>query len=814
MSMATERMDGDPGSGASLVVELFGEHALDPRRVGGKAAPLARAHAAGHRVPAAIVVTSDASGLGVERVRREIEPRLGALGAGPFAVRSSAIVEDGRSRSFAGQLETELGVERGAVADAVARCWASAHALRAIRYAKGEVGRVAVIVQRMVPADAAGVAFSADPRTGERGVVCIEAVRGLGDRLVSGGADPEAWRVTGAMAERTRATKTDVLDAERAGRIAKLARDLEALFGVPQDVEWAFEGDELHLLQSRPITALPAAPVPIPLEVPEGDWQRDDHHGVLSPLGWAWFQPYPKAMAAKMREIGMPIKAMETRLVAGQLYMRMVMEGGDGKPPPRWVLWLVTRLLPSMRKANRQAAELLDRETYMEQVDRWERELRPDLRRAIDALFVEDPSTLSDDELLGRIADAMALSARGLTEHASLHGPPLFSVGKLRLFVEDHLGWSTEQTFGLVNGSSSATTAMHREIERIVHAHRDELEDVNETPRTFASLAARCPRLAASLADWIAHNRLRMLHYDPKHATIGERPDVVLAVLDAVVESGRTATARDVPAEAREDALMREAKERLSAEKLAELERLVAAARRAYGLRDENGIETVSRPAGLLRHFVLELGRRIEDRIGEKEHAVYLHPEEHAPALRGEIRDLGARIARRRGQESWALAHRGPRLYGKKPAGPPPFDAFPDGLARVIRIFSWMEHIEATPDPKPGDEVLRGVGIGSRIVTARARVLDRPEALAAVRHGEVVVCRITSPEWSIGLGRVGAIVTDEGGMLSHPAIIAREHGIPAVLGTELATRRLKTGDLVRVDPVEGTVTRVGEGATA
>jgi pyruvate,water dikinase len=801
--MMTTEIDARPNA-PSLVVPLVGTmHPADV--VGAKAAPLARAAAAGHRVPRGVVVTTAASSATLGAALRELDAALPKRDGARYAVRSSAVGEDGKLRSFAGQLETDLGVPRDGLGAAIERCRASASALRALRYGHGKIGKVAVIVQEMVDADAAGVAFSADPRTGERGVAVIEAVRGLGDRLVSGAADPEAWRACASSCDRTREGDAEVLSAADARRVADLAFAMETVFGAPQDIEWALSGGELYLLQSRPITALPAVPVPVSVEPPKGSWDRDDHHAVLSPLGWGWFQPYPKAMARAMKQVGMPLEDVEVTRVGGHLYMRFVMGGGEStKMPPRWVLWLATRLVPSLRRANRMATELLDGETYLEVVSKWENEWRPELRRRIDELFVADPSTLDDAALLERIRLALELSACGLEYHAQLGGPGLFGMGKLVLFAEDHLGWDGARVQELLAGCSRMTTELHGQVEAIVHAHARELDPLDAFPTTWASLASHCPELFAALADWLSKNQLRMLHYDPKHATLGERPDYVLSIAENVAHALRHPSA-DVarPTGAGVEAALSEAKAKLGPEPYAELERLVAQNRATYGLRDANGVETVSRPAGLLRHFVLELGRRIEADIGEREHAVYLYAEEHAAALSRNLPDIARTIERRRGEESWANANRGPKHLGPPRPPMPPFDAFPSGLARVMRIMSWMERAEATPEPTDG--ALRGVGLGTRVVTARARVILDPSDLVRVRHGEVLVCRITSPEWSVGAGRVAALVTNEGGALSHPAIIARELGITAVLGAADATLRITDGDLVRVDPTDGTV---------
>jgi pyruvate,water dikinase len=579
---------------------------------------------------------------------------------------------------------------------------------------------------------------------------------------------------------------------------------MQELFGAPQDVEWALCGDRLYLLQSRPITALPAEPVPIPIEVPDGGWDRDDHHGVLTPLGWSWIQPYPDELGKAFSSAGAPIEAIESKRIGGHLYQRMVMGGGESpKLPPRWVLWLASRLVPTFRRANRSAEIFFDEGLYLAPLNEWVDGGREEMRAETAALFVEDPRELDDEELLHRIQRSLAHTEKGLRKHAWLGGPWLFGVGNLLLFVQDRLGWDSGRVLQIVSGSSVATTALHRELEAIVIDHGAELEGLATVPRTWASMLKQCPELGQALTLWLEDNRLRMLHYEPGHPSLGERPGYVLSIVEGILVDLRSEKKRPAARDHAGEALQ-EARERLSEDELAELERLLDVARRGYALRDENGSETVSQPAGLLRHFVLELGRRIEPVIGSREHAVYLYAEEHAAALAGELDNIATLIEQRRGEESWALHNRGPLRYGPPKQPSPPPDVFPRGMRRLMRIMAWLDEALATPEPGEGD-VLPGVGIGSQVVTGRARVIHRPEQIVELRHGEIVVCRITSPECAVALGRVAAIVTNEGGVLSHPAVIAREFDIPAVVGVAEATQRIATGDTIRVDPVAATV---------
>src|SRR5438067_6637200 len=228
--------------------------------VGGKAGRCGEPARAGFDVPEVFVIPARFCGREAE-VKEAVADGIRALGPGRLAVRSSGLAEDLEDASFAGQYETVLGVESlDEVLEAMRRCWASAEAERVRDYAEeranGQAGKVAVLVQRLVEADAAGVAYSANPVTGDRQEATVSAVRGLGERLVSGQSDPDEWIVRGAGAEARRRSE-DAIDATRAQALADLARRAADRFGSPQDIEWAIAGDRLFLLQSRPITALP-----------------------------------------------------------------------------------------------------------------------------------------------------------------------------------------------------------------------------------------------------------------------------------------------------------------------------------------------------------------------------------------------------------------------------------------------------------------------------------------------------------------------------------------------------------------------------
>jgi len=268
-----------------VTVVWFGdERCLDVGVAGGKGASLARMTAEGLPVPPGFAVASDAleDAVDAERLRElarggdhvsaqalvrrteapeDVLPAYDELG-GLVAVRSSACAEDSEAASFAGQQETFLNVSGAAeVARRVVECWASFFSERALFYRarKGSLDdlRMAVVVQRMVEPDKAGVLFTCDAVQRRRDQMILEAVAGLGEQVVSGKVTPDHYVVDrGGRVKREATPNGGVLDAAEIERLAALGRELEERFGAPQDIEWALAGGDVYLLQSRPVTTL------------------------------------------------------------------------------------------------------------------------------------------------------------------------------------------------------------------------------------------------------------------------------------------------------------------------------------------------------------------------------------------------------------------------------------------------------------------------------------------------------------------------------------------------------------------------------
>lgn len=772
------------------------DQSTDAAHCGHKAAALAALRRAGCHVPDGFVIPVDA-----QPSESEIDAAMKSLGAGRWAVRSSGVAEDLDEASFAGQYETVLGA--GTTAEVVAaaqRVRASAFSRNLAAYqraqsgAAGPAGGVAVLVQRLVDATAAGVAFSANPVTGDDETV-IEAVRGLGDRLVSGERDGDRWIVN---VHARAGNDTGVIERATALRIAELAKRVAGLRGAPQDIEWAIAGSELFLLQARPITGLPRRPK---WEIPPGRWTKDVTHwsGPMTPMGASILLPELSAATAKVfQEFGLPLERFRPLSLGGEVYMQEIEVGGKhnpGSPPPWWLGAIVFRVIPVLRRLAQTAEEALPKlESYPR---KWEDTWRAQCAGRIELARKVDLAALTDAQLQAHLRHLIDdVLAPAVLIHFQLMLPDMVALHDLARCCRETLGWNDAQMLELLAGVSTTALRAAEELADVADAAGPTAvrEGIDAVRRSLAG-----PRLQAWLDLW----GLRALDCDPGSPTIAEAPALVAGLL-------RHPRPDRGAVERKRQAAIAKARAALAGENLARFNAALAVAERLHPQREENVLYTQSLPMGLIRRVLVELGRRLvaTGALRTADDVVYLELGELHDAFAGTMPGESAaeRTRRRRAERTWVRAHPGPAYHGPAPVPPPSPRGLPHGLNRLLSALSWEVALEETaPTPASGDDVLTGTPASPGRATGRVRVVRSEADLAAFEPGEILVCPSTHSSWAVVFAKAAAVVTDHGGLLSHPSIVAREFGLPAVVGTGRATARLTTGQSVTVNGTTGRV---------
>jgi len=806
-----------PASGTVLALAA----ATDHRIAGRKAATLARLAAAGFPVPPGVVVPAvvleEAPGPGLDvpaDVAADLLDAVRGWGDVPLAVRSSGVDEDGATASYAGLFTSVLDVRGdGALLDAVRACWRSAFDARVTSYAGSQPPRLAVLVQPMVPATAAGVAFTADPVTGERGCVLIDAVAGLGDRIASGAVTPDRWTVRGDDV-REHSTDKAAIDEPKARSVADLARRVETELGGPQDIEWALVDDEVILLQARPVTALPVEPIPIPVEVPPGYWMREASHVPLP------YRPFSRAFADLITEpgfrmateLGLLIDGVEVQQIGGWEYLRIVPLGG--KQPPRLPGWLVPvafRLVPALRRRIRESVAAMRADMPGQLVQRWSREWQPDFAARIRVLGERRLPALSDTALDAHLAEVLTLVADGVDVHFRLHGALAMVLGEFAFTCRDLLDWDETRMFSLLCGTSTTSTRPARALADVAALAGPPVRALLAQDAPADEVLATDPEFAAAVAAYLEEFGCRALTYEIADPSLEERPDLVLGLVRDQLDIGFDPRTDEDLARPRE-AAANTARENLGEVELLRFERALQRALAAYPVREDNEFFTVSGPLGLLRRAALELGRRLAERgqIAAVEDIFFLRADEARTVL-ADGTDARHLVARRKGEDAWVLAHPGPASYGRDPGPPPPLRGLPDEARLANEAFLWTIERILGPNTRPGcrESTLTGIAASPGRYTGPVRVIRSEGEFDRLRAGDVLVCPVTSPVWSVLFPSVGALVTDHGGTLSHPAIIAREYRVPAVVATGVGTAKLHDGQIVAVDGTAGTVEVLG-----
>jgi len=819
------------------LVPLDQADGLPVQAIGGKAARLATLRTRGYSVPDGFILTTAIHEQAMRRdgdrdehgapsfprgLRRAFADACDRLGY-PLIVRSSAVAEDLATASFAGQFESVLDVgDADEAISAAERCWsaASSRHLSEYRRAIGTTGgAVALLVQRQIAPTAAGVAFGRDPVTGRDRVV-VEAVPGLADRLLDGETSPERWIVADGRAERdASALGAPALRAADALRVAETVRGLGAVFGGPQDVEWAMVGDELDVLQSRPITRVAsttASPSPTRQEVP-ATWLRDSLHWPdrLSPFGAdVWRRAARAGVSAATAEFGLLIASAELHLVDHRVYLEVVPFGPRRlPPPPAWLLPVAIRVVPQIRSRVARAVDAVRTDAAGRVLERWIEHDGPALVAELEVRRAIDLAMMDVDRLGDHLEDTIAFFDRACTEHWVAMFASAQALAEYVFLARDLLGWDDAHAISALDPRSNASTDAAVALDELAElAVGGPVSDDGERAPSVAALLAGDTLASIALRHYLERFGGRMLGCDPMDPTLAEDPESLQWPLEAAIRrvhdrSLVEPTSRNI--RSAEASSADPATIEVAADERAGWRRACARAARYYGIRDESELLGFGEPMGLVRGVALELGRRLVSLglLDRPDDCFMLTPEQLRRAARAgtPVRDLASR--RRAEFDAAALIPDAPAV-GTLPA-PPDLRALPAEARFANEAILWyLGSIVGTPSgPVLDGAIVAGTGASAGRYRGPVRVIRGAQDFDRVRSGDVLVCPTTSPSWSPILGQVGAIVADHGGMLAHPAIIAREFGIPAIVGTADGTSKLRDGELVLVDGTAGTVSR-------
>ncbi len=780
---------------------------------GGKGVNLGRLVRLGLPVPPAFVITvesyrafldgNDLAGVDPEMQREHIlsapiptevsVPIFEAyqeLGAPKVAVRSSGSAEDLVMASFAGQHDTFLNVSGPeALLNAVRACWASLWSPRAVAYRRDSGWddhdlALAVVVQAMVPAEWAGVLFTADPVTGRRDRMIVEAVPGLGEVLVSG-------EVSGrrAVVEKPSLRLLDgeiVLPQGAFEELVRMGIQIERTFGRPQDIEWAYADGRCYLLQSRPLTALPEE-TSRTVSRPPRRFSRMQRASALNVVDHNPLPFYPFDASLFFRPLLERVLDTHSSLGFAPIALDdIIVEMADGvfqvvppdlRPTPR-LLALPLKLAATLRV----------------NPESWLTECRATLVVLVHRIDAEDLSTLSDQDLLERIERLQHLHLDLFLPRFTIFPRGMLATQGLSLLLRLAASAEAARLEGdLLAEIPCITTAINQDLARLASHIRasEELRHVfaQEQPEQLPvrlGESATGRTLLVEIADFL--HRYGYREWAMTGAAFPnwrDDPRIVYGLLKGLASSEPANAERESDDGGRVQQASRIVAEKLErrfgpgAALLKPLFRYLRNTSRSFVAYREDSHYYLFMPFPVQRQLALELGQRLANRgvLEEAEDIFFLEI--------GEIKNPGpVDVVRERVRKRKAARKLVEGRYTPVPA-------------ELLEQSKTNGKVSGTP-------VSPGQAVGS------VRIILGEQDFWKLQPGEVLVARYTNPTWTPLFAVASAVVVDAGGTTSHAAIVAREYGIPAVMGTRNATQVLQDGQRVLVDGGKGSVMPVGE----
>jgi len=755
------------------------------------------------------------------------------------AVRSSATAEDLPDASFAGQQDTYLNVSGASeVLAAVQKCWASLWTARAIGY-RARLGispdqvALAVVVQLLIPAEAAGILFTANPLNGARDQAMISAAWGLGEAIVGGIVTPDTLVVeksTGHVVDRQTADKQvmtvrvnggtqeqnvpenlrtiPVISDALAAELAHLGVQIEELYATPMDIEWALADGRISIVQARPITTLPETVAEVDtswtLPQPKGQYMRGSiidlmpdpltplfatlgidalNHGINRLIHW---------IAKKERLI---FPGGWFLLINGYLYYSV------NFTPKQWWALLVT-LVPKIPRILRDG------------IPYWREEALPAYKNTVAHWRAKSLVEMSPSEILEGVHAVLDVAMDHLgslmvgTMGASAGSEGLFTRVYDRLIKKEGDPLGTTYLMGYNSIPIQSEKALY-DISTWVQKDEDLAQTIIALPgeSILASMRAGLVPEVISQEIWLEWcsrftNYLERFGYSIYDLDFGkplpmDDPAPMIETIRLYLSGGGSNPyQRQAELEARRVEASESMKRRVKGLRGWAFRKSLGWAQKQAEVR-EDGIAEIGLGYPLLRNFLSELGRRfvLAGGITEAGDIYWLTGDEVHTAVNsienGESLEslVGAVEKRKSIWQAQAKLTPPPMLPPKKKY-----------MGFDTELFLGMDVGEQAGD------TLKGVAASPGKVTATARVLYGPGDFDQMKPGDILVAPITTPAWTPLFAMAAGIVTDVGGPLSHGSIVAREYGIPAVLGTAVATKRITSGQRITIDGSAGLVT--------
>lgn len=528
-----------------------------------------------------------------------------------------------------------------------------------------------------------------------------------------------------------------------------------------------------------------------------GTWEQDPVH-MPRPMTRYWQETHPGAFRKGSNDFarfyGLLIDGLQSAYVNGFGY-NQVLPAPEAEIPERF----------------KRAEQIFAQKLWQEQLQDWDKVQKPAAiarHREIQAVV---PDTLSDADLVAYLKRCRDHHSAMIAQHMRFTAGALIPTGDFLAHVGDWTGLPHSDLLGLMRGSAEVSSGGSDEMERLKRAFaqnpaaRETLESSGDPAQVLTKLRSLGGEAGAALAAYLDLVGNRLIDgFDIAEPTALEMPDALLrAIRSAVCAEAQAATVQTQIAEVRS---------KVPASQQREFDELLGEARLTYRLRDERGVYSDIWASGLMRRAALAAGRRVatRGRIKSPQHMLEATLDEMCALIAGQDGPSADELAKRAEYRTTHTAKEVPAHLGPPKPPPPDLAALPPAVSRLMRaMFIGLGHLFGSSTAQNEQNVLFGLAASKGVYEGVARRIAGPSEFNRIAKGDVLITASTTEAFNILLPLLGGIVTDNGGLLSHAAIVAREYGIPGVVGTREATERIADGARVRVDGDAGEVTLLG-----